>query len=221
MKTVVSNPPKRGITMSATAKTLVVKQGKPSAPGTVVDTSAAKVVPPSSEVKAEAAKRDPDPVKKAAGKITSASNAKTGQIKKANAASLARDEEDKRQAVLTIKDDAESAEGGHKYKRTKATKKRSTGNGSGPAPARLTMEWTGKDKKDVAVKDRVRTADGIVLDVIGRWTRKAKTGNVPMVTGRIVTFGAAKTDATEGGKGKSVGDRCNAVADECTHVAKK
>jgi hypothetical protein len=47
---------------------IVTKQGKPSAPGEVVDTSTAKVVPPSSEVKQEAAAREV----KAQGKATRA-----------------------------------------------------------------------------------------------------------------------------------------------------
>jgi hypothetical protein len=180
--------------MSATAKTLVVKQGKPSAPGTVVDTSAAKVIPPSPEVKSEAAAREVGAQRKASqAKVNAAAKKMTGGAKKPAA-------------------------------KAKAAK-RGTGNSSGPA-ARLTMEWSGKDKKDVAVKDRVRTADGIVIDVIGRWTRKAKTGNVPMVTGRIVSLPAGATVAAgdtkkSDTKGRSKGDRKNAVAGECTHVAKK
>ena len=149
--------------MPATAKTLVTKQGKPSKPGTVVDTSKAKVVPASSEVRTEAAAREVATQKK----VTQ---------KKVNAAV------------------------------TKMTKPKSTGNGSGPV-ARLTMEWTGKDGKDVAVKDRVTTVEGIVIDVIGRWTRKAKSGNVPMVTGHIVS----------GSKDRKKGERQNAIAAGCTH----
>jgi hypothetical protein len=85
---------------------------------------------------------------------------------------------------------------------------RSAGNGSGPH-ARLTMKWTGKGGKDVAVKDKVKTAEGIVIDVIGRWTKKTAKGNVPMVTGHI---------ASNPPEGKKVGDRQNAVATGCTHV---
>jgi hypothetical protein len=87
--------------------------------------------------------------------------------------------------------------------------KRGTGNGSGPT-ARLTDEWLSATKKDVKVKDEV-TVNGIVITVIGRWTRKAKTGNVPMVTGLIVS-GAPD--------GKKKGDRYNTVAAEATHVRK-
>lgn len=176
--------------MSAASKTLVVKQGKPSKPGTVVDTSKAKVIPPSAEVKTEAAAREVATQRKASReKVGAAAKKMTG--------------------------------GGTKKPAAKA-KPRGTGNSSGPA-ARLTMEWTGKDKKDVAVKDRVKTAEGIVIDVIGRWTRKAKTGNVPMVTGRIVSLPAGATVAAgdtkkSDTKGRSKGDRQNAVAGECTHV---
>jgi len=104
----------------------------------------------------------------------------------------------------------------------KLTKKeRSTGNGSGPV-ARLTMEWTGKDGKDVEVKDRVKTADGTVIDVIGRWTKKTAKGNVPMVTGHIVSIptavALASVPASGEGKGKQKGDRLNAVAAEVTHT---
>ncbi len=201
--------------MSATSKTLVVKQGKPSASGEVVDTSKAKVIPPSPEVKAEAGKRDPDPVKKVAAKIEADAKAKTEQIKNANAESLRRDEEDRKEAVLEMADDAEAASEGHKYKKP-ATKK-SIGNGSGPV-ARLTAVWLGKDGKDVLVKDRVRTAEGIVIDVIGRWTRKAKNGNVPMVTGHIVSLPTGKNTTDDKSKGRKIGDRQNAIAQGCTHA---
>lgn len=157
---------------------VVVKQGKPSKPGEKVDTSKAKVVPPSPEVKQEAANREVAAQKKATqAKISAAAKKMTG---------------------------------GAKPKSAKPAAKRGTGNGSGPA-ARLTDVWTGKDGKDVRIKDRVRAADGAVIDVIGRWTRKAKDGNVPMVTGHIVS-GAPD--------GKKVGDRHNAVAAEATHVKK-
>jgi hypothetical protein len=180
--------------MPATAKTLVVKQGTPSASGEVVDTSTAKVIPPSSEVKSEAAAREVAEQRKATqAKVGAAVKKMTGGAKKPAAKAKA------------------------------AAKPRGTGNNSGTA-ARLTMEWTGKDKKDVAVKDRVRTAEGIVIDVIGRWTRKTKDGAlVPMVTGRIVFLPAGATVAAgdtkkSDTKGRSKGDRQNAVAAGCTHV---
>jgi hypothetical protein len=148
--------------------TIVTKQGKPSKPGEKVDTSAAKVVPPSPEVKAEAAAKEVAAQRKA-------TQARVGAQAKAMTA-----------------------------------KPKSTGNGSGPA-ARLTDVWTGKDRKDVKVKDRVTTAEGVMIDVIGRWTKKTAKGNVPMVTGHIVS---AAPD------GKKVGDRLNAVAAGCTHAKK-
>ena len=68
---------------------VVVKQGKPSKPGEVIDTSAAKIVPPSSEVKQEVAVREVA-AQKAAGqkKIDAlaksmASSAKVGEVKPA------------------------------------------------------------------------------------------------------------------------------------------
>ena len=61
-------------------------------------------------------------------------------------------------------------------------------------------------------------ADGTVIEVIGRWTKRLKDGALqPMVTGHIVSFPAGAT-ATAKGKGKKVRDRQNAVAAECTHT---
>lgn len=82
---------------------------------------------------------------------------------------------------------------------------------------RLTTEWPSKNKRDVKVKDRIRTAEGVVIDVIGRWTKKTAKGNVPMVTGHIVSLPAGAT-ASADGKGKGKGDRFNAVAATSTHV---
>jgi hypothetical protein len=181
--------------MSQPTSPVTVKRGKPSKPGTVVDTSKAKVIPPSPEVRvAEDAARSKAKtdatIGKAVAKMT-ASPIKRGGVKKAVA----------------------------------IQKARSTGNGSGPA-AQLTMEWTGKDGKDVKVKDRVRTAEGVVIDVIGRWTRKPKDGSlIPCVTGRIVTLPAGATVAAgdtkkSDGKGRTVGDRQSAIAAGCQHIKK-
>jgi hypothetical protein len=82
---------------------------------------------------------------------------------------------------------------------------------------RLTNEWPSKTGRDVKVKDRIKTAEGVVIDVIGRWTKKTAKGNVPMVTGHVVSFPEGATLAA-GGKGKKVGDRFNAVAANSTHV---
>ncbi len=165
------------------SNTITIKQGQPSKPGEVVDTSMAKVIPPpSAEVQAHAEAKGDDATvpKNVRPKATKAPKAKAAKGK------------------------------------TKAAAK-TRGNGSGPA-ARLTAEWTGKDKKDVKVKDRVRTSSGIVIDVIGRWTKKTAKGNVPMVTGHIVSLptGAASTDKG----GLKVGNRQSAVAADCTHVTK-
>jgi hypothetical protein len=185
--------------------TMVVKQGTPSKPGEMVDTDAAKVVPPSSEVKTERAAREVAAQQKA-------TREKIGNLaKKMTHPARAKDEAVKAAGKGSTKAKPAAA---------KAAKGKATTGNTGNAFPRITAEWTSAKGKDVKVKDRVRTADGIVIDVIGRWTKKAKDGNVPMVTGHIVAFGAGKKDATEGGKGKGVGDRCNAVAAEVTHAAK-
>jgi hypothetical protein len=69
---------------------------------------------------------------------------------------------------------------------------------------RLTSEWPSKSGRDVKVKERVKTAEGVVIDVIGRWTKKT-------------SFPEGATLAV-GSKGKKVGDRLNAVASASTHV---
>jgi hypothetical protein len=67
--------------------TVTTKQGQPSKPGEVVDTSAAKIVPPSSEVKAETNKRgaNPKPKKPAAKPEPKAKARPTGKTVKGNA----------------------------------------------------------------------------------------------------------------------------------------
>lgn len=66
---------------------------------------------------------------------------------------------------------------------------------------RLTNEWPSKSGRDVKVKDRIKTAEDVVIDVIGRWTRRTKQGNVPYVTGTTAD-----------------GTRKNSPAADCTHV---
>jgi hypothetical protein len=156
---------------------------------------------------------------------------KPGTIVDTAAASVIRDEQDRAEAVLSMNDDHEAKTKGHKFqgvaqkqaaKIVAASKAKTQAIKKGSSVHRLTTEWTGKDKKDVAVKDRVKTSDGITLDVIGRWTRKTKAGKlIPCITGHIVSFGSVKGDPTEGGKGKTIGDRLNAAAAEVTHVTKK
>lgn len=46
----------------------------------------------------------------------------------------------------------------------------------------MTDAWPDAKGKDVAVKDRVRTADGTVIDVIGRWTKRKGDVLAPMAT---------------------------------------
>jgi hypothetical protein len=58
----------------------------------------------------------------------------------------------------------------------------STKTAGGPHE-RLTHEWPSKSGKDVAVGAKVKTKDGTVLTIAGRWTKRTKDGNVPMVTG--------------------------------------
>lgn len=168
---------------------VVVKQGQPSAPGTVVDTSAAKVVPSSSEVRTEAAARE----------VAAQNKATQAKIN-----SLAK----KMTHPARAKDEAVKAVMGKGSTKAKpAAKSRGAGNGSGPTK-RLTMEWVSAKGKDVQVKDQVKLPDGIVIEVIGRWTKRKGDQLIPMVTGRIVSA-----------EGK--GNRRNAVAAEVTHVAKK
>jgi hypothetical protein len=100
---------------------------------------------------------------------------------------------------------AKAAKGSTK---AKPAKPRGTGNGSGPA-VRLTDAWMSSKRKDVKVKDEVTVPGGVVITVIGRWTKHKGDQLVPMVTGRIVS-------GAPGGKKK--GDRHNAAAAEVTHV---
>jgi hypothetical protein len=169
---------------------VVTKQGTPSKPGETVDTDAAKVVPTSPEVRTEAANRE-------VAEQGKASRAKIGALAKGMT------------HPARVKDEAVKAVTGKGKGSTKAkpAAKRETGN----AAPRLTDEWLSAKKRDVLVKDEVKLPNGAVIAIVGRWTKKTAKGNVPMVTGRIVS-GAPD--------GKSKGDRLNAVAAEVTHVAK-
>jgi hypothetical protein len=81
----------------------------------------------------------------------------------------------------------------------KMTGKKSTTKGT--PVARLTNLWPSSKGKDVAVKDKVKLADGTSISCVGRWTKKTAKGNVPMITG--VT---------------SDGTRKNSPAAEVTHT---
>ncbi len=144
---------------------VVTKQGQPSVPGTVVDTSAAKVVPTSSEVRTEAANREVAAQGKASReKIGALAKGMTGGGKKP----------------------AAKGKSGAKAKPA-AAKSRGIGNGGGPSD-RLTTEWLSAKKRDVKVKDEVKLTTGAVIAIVGRWTRRAKDGSLtPMVTGHIVS----------------------------------
>lgn len=83
---------------------------------------------------------------------------------------------------------------------------------------RITDSWKSKAGKEVKAKDRVKTKDGLVLDVTGRYTGKDK---VPMLVGTIVKLptGEAGVALAKDGKGKKAGDRQQGVtAADCTHV---
>jgi hypothetical protein len=149
-------------TINTKTGAITVKQGEPSAPGEVVDTSKARVVPPSSEVKTEAAARE------VAAQGT-ASRAKIGALAKGMTGS------------------GKPAAKGKGKAKPAAAKPRGGGNGSGPV-ARLTNEWLSKSGKDVKIGDHVKLPDGTVINVIGRWTRRKKDETLtPMITGRILT----------------------------------
>jgi hypothetical protein len=195
------------------AAPVTVKRTKPSAPGTIVDTSKAK---PVGVVQEAAAKMAQDQAATTAaikaGKLTKKEQQAAQRDEDAAAASIARDDRDREEAVLSMNDDREAKEKGHIPPKGKAKAAAKKGTTKGTPVARITETWESAKGKDVKVKDRVETSEGVVIDVIGRWTKKAKTGNVPMVTGRIVTGGAMVE--------KDKGDRHNAVAAEVTHTKK-
>lgn len=74
---------------------------------------------------------------------------------------------------------------------------------------RLTKTWKSAGGREVEVHDKVRTNDKVVIDVIGRWTKRTQRGNVPFVTGII-------TSGTHGDREK--GDRLSVAAREVRHV---
>jgi hypothetical protein len=182
-------------TINTKTGAITVKQGQPSAPGSVVDTSKAKVVPTSPEVRTEAANREVAAQGKASREMIG------GLAKGMTHPARAKDE-----AVKAV-----TGKGKKPSKAKPAAKARGAGNGSGPL-AKLTTEWLSTKKRDVKVKDQVKLTNGVVITIIGRWTRRAKDGSLtPMVTGHIVS-GAPD--------GKKKGDRHNAVAAEVTHTGK-
>jgi hypothetical protein len=183
-----------GVTMS---NAVVTKQGQPSAPGEVVDTSKAKVVPPSSEVKAEDGKRAGVPdLKKAL---------ETGKLEVAVRKPAAKEPKAKEPKAKAAKGKSSKA----------PAKPRSTGNGSGPA-TRITESWSGKGGKEVEVGSVVKTPTGATLKILGRWSKRKGEQIIPFVTGRIEALLPAS--ATVSAKGKGKGDRMNVAAADCTVV---
>lgn len=152
---------------------VVTKQGRPSKSGEKVDTSAAKVVPPSSEVKTEAAAREV------------AAQKKETQVK--------------------ITGLAKKMTGGAKAPKAAAAKPKAA------SVHRLTTKWASKTNRDVLVGDIITTPTGAVLKIVGRFTKHAKSGLVPMVCGEIVSLPKGAT--VKAGKG----NRMNVAAKDCTH----
>jgi hypothetical protein len=178
-----------GATMS---NAVITKQGKPSKPGEVVDTSKAKVVPPSDEVIAEHAKEAEFMARTHAAGV--AARDKTAKAKATKA----------------------KGKGSTKAKtpKAKAAAKRGTGNGGGPT-ARITESWAGKGGKEVEVGSIVKTPTGATLKIVGRWSKRKGEAIIPFVTGRIDALPAGATVAA---KGKGKGDRMNIAAADCTVV---
>lgn len=174
------------------AAPITVKKGKPSASGEVIDTSKIPAVRVAEDAAKSKAKLDAT-IGKAVAKMTM-------DPKAAEEFEQLRDK------------DREEGKGSTKAKEASVH--------------RLTTEWPSAEGRDVVIGDTVKTPASIVIDVIGRWTRKTKDGAlVPMVTGRIVSLPAGATVAAgdtkkSDAKGRSKGDRQNAIAAGCTHVKK-
>jgi hypothetical protein len=143
---------------------ITIKQGKPSAPGTVVDTSKAKVVPPSSEVRTEAAARE-------VGAQNKATRAKIDGLAK------------KMTHPARAKDEAVKAVTGKGKAKAKAAKPRGKGNGSGPGVGRITESWEGKGGKEVEVGSVVKAPGIPSLQIVGRWSKRKGETIIPFVTG--------------------------------------
>jgi len=199
---------------------VVVKQGTPSKSGEVVDTSTAPVVDAHAANKAalDAALLAQDEGKSVERRqdIAAKATAMTGTTTVTDRLKEQSKQRSRKTPERAAKEAARKTP--KPVAATKPAAKRGAGNGSGPA-ARLTDKWPSKKGRDVQIKDRVKLADGIVTEVIGRWTKKTKEGKlVPMVTGHIVSLPTGASRDTVKGKEKKVGDRCNAVAADTTHV---
>jgi hypothetical protein len=136
---------------------VTVKQGSPSKPGEKVDTTTAKVVPPSPEVEvAEQREATRAKVNDLAGKMTHPSRAKSEAVAKVT---------------------------GKKAPKAKAAKKAPTRSTNGSGPLRLTESWKGKGGKEVEVGTVVKAPGIASLTIVGRWTKHRKDGLIPFVTG--------------------------------------
>lgn len=202
---------------------IITKQGTPSAPGEVVDTSKAKVVPTSSEVRTEAASREVAEQGKATqAKIGALAKGMTHPVRaKDEAVKAVTGKKPAKKPTLTAAEKKQLKAHTDKLPNFTAKAKAAAGKPAkretGNAAPRLTAEWLSFKGKDIVVKDHVKTPDGITIEVIGRWTKKTAKGNVPMVTGHIVALPTAASRDTVKGKEQKKGDRLNAVAAEVTH----
>jgi hypothetical protein len=117
-----------------------------------------------------------------------------------------------------VKDEAVKAVTG------KQPAKRRTGKPKATAAARrVTSAWPSAKGREVNIGDTVRTAEGVVLTVLSRWTRQPKSGEkIPCITGRIesVPAGAATvmTAVPGAGRKRGSGDRLAAESASLTHT---
>jgi cell division inhibitor SulA len=74
---------------------------------------------------------------------------------------------------------------------------------------RLTDEWLSSKGRAIELGDVVQTKDGANVRIVGRWTKRTRDGNVPVVTGKI----------TKGQhEGRKRGSRVSLAARDVAHV---
>jgi len=96
---------------------------------------------------------------------------------------------------------------GHDKPRSNAAPKKATGaKKPSVRKDRLSTDWLSAKQQEVKPKDKVRTQDGFVLTVLGRWSKRAKDGTVvPFITGEIVKAPkGAVASAKRGSKNRAV-----------------
>jgi hypothetical protein len=201
------------------AAPVTVKRTKPSKSGETIDTSKAKPVGVVQEAAAKMAQEHAATTAAIkAGHLTKKEQA-AQRDEDAAAASIARDDKDRHEAVLEMNDDHEAKTKGHIPPKGRA-KAAAKGKGSTKAKEasvhRLTTKWASTKNRDVLVADKVKTPEGVGLLIVGRWTKKTAKGNVPFVTGEVFSLPTGKGTPTT----KKVGDRMNAAASTLTHVEK-